>query len=81
MTTTARVSNNLAICIRNSCCGSHTYSQILLDSLAVVVIHIAKLLDTFTVVIIHIHKLLDNLAVVVYDYHSERVSNKIWLYV
>jgi hypothetical protein len=41
------------------------YRQILLDSLAVVVIHIAKLLDTFTVVIIHIAKLLDTLAVVV----------------
>jgi hypothetical protein len=54
MTTTARVSNYLADLIRLSRCGSHTYSQILLHTLAVVVIHIAKLLDTLAVVVIHI---------------------------
>jgi hypothetical protein len=60
------------ILIRHFRCGSYTYSQISLNTLAVVVIHIAKQLDTLAVVVIHITRSY-KIWLYVYNYHSESV--------
>jgi hypothetical protein len=63
MTTTARVSNkicgahllpNLATCMTTTAKVSNKICGALLDTLAVVVIHIHKLLDNLAVVVIYI---------------------------